>query len=401
MGAHRRDATPDPENSTPESHALRERVLVVDDDPQILDLYETALRGHYDVVRASDGKEALQKLNKESFATVVVDLVMPGFDGLSFLKAVRERDTDLPVMLVSGAATLETALKALEYGAFRFLTKPLEMKALVGAVDYGVRLARMGRIKKQALEVLGAKKPDGVARAHLSANFEKSLSGLWMAYQPIVSWSQKLVFAYEALVRSDEPSLPHPGVIFEAAERLERVGELGRRIRASIATSINSIPSDAQVFVNLHPADFDDPDLYDPKSPLSSFASRVVLEVSERASLSTVRDARPRIASLRKMGFRIAIDDLGAGHAGLSTFTQLEPDVVKLDMSLVRDADREPTKRKLIKSMTGLCKDLSMLVVMEGVETAGERDACVAAGCDLLQGYLFGKPARAIQPAVW
>lgn len=392
----------DPESSIPEMPAVRPRLLAVDDDAQILELYRAALGGSYDLVTASDGQEALALVGRESFDTVIVDLLMPGFDGLSFLRAVREEDSDLPVMLVSGAATLDTALKALEYGAFRFLTKPLEIPSLRGAVEYGVKLARMGRIKRQALEVLG-RGPSAPAfdRPALSAHLDRALAGLWMAYQPIVSWSQKLVFAYEALVRSDEPQMGNPALIFDAAERLDRVAELGRRIRASIAESIHSIPSEAQVFVNLHPADFADADLYDPKAPLSMYASRVVLEVSERASLETVRDARPRISSLRRMGFRIAIDDLGAGHAGLSTFTQLEPDVVKLDMSLVRDADREPTKRKLIKSMTGLCKDLSMLVVIEGVETAGERDACIAAGCDLLQGYLFGKPARTITPATW
>ena len=400
MDDPRKTVRQDAETSTPEAHG-RSRVLLVDDEPHILELYQVALNEEYDLDTASTGLEALKRVGGSHYDTVVCDLVMPDCNGLQFLKMVRERDLDLPVMLVSGAATLETALQALEFGAFRYLTKPVEIAALRGAVSYGVRLSRMARMKRQALEVVGGENAMSVDRTALEARFEKSLAALWMAYQPIVQWSQKLVFAYEALVRSDEPSMNNPGLIFDAAERLGRVAELGTRIRRSIASSIESIPTNAQVFVNLHPADFADPDLYDPSSPLSKHAERVVLEVSERASLDAVRDARPRIASLRKMGFRIAIDDLGAGHAGLSTFTQLEPDVVKLDMSLVRGADREPTKRKLIKSMTSLCKDLSMLVVIEGIETAGERDACIDAGCDLLQGYLFGKPTRTINPATW
>ncbi len=388
----------DAETSTPEALA-RQRVLLVDDDPQILDLYSAILGNEYDLQHASAGREALLLLKEQHFDTVVCDLVMPDISGLQFLKTVRETDLDLPVMLVSGAATLETALQALEFGAFRYLTKPVENAGLRSAVAYGVRLSRMARMKRQALEVVNGASTLEFDHAALEVRFERSLAGLWMAYQPIVSWSLKTVVAWEALVRSDEPTMNNPGVIFPAAERLARVEELGRRIRASIAASIDAVPTTGEVYVNLHPADFADPDLYDPSAPLSLVAKRVVLEVSERASLDTVRDARPRIASLRRMGFRIAIDDLGAGHAGLSTFTQLEPDIVKLDMSLVRGADREPTKRKLIKSMTGLCKDLSMLVVMEGVETPGERDACINAGCDLLQGYLFGKPDRSVLPA--
>ena len=98
---------------------------------------------------------------------------------------------------------------------------------------------------------------------------------------------------------------------------------------------------------------------------------------------------------------RIAIDDLGAGYAGLTSYTALEPDIVKLDMSLVRDVDRDRKKEAVVRSMTSLCKDLGMLVVAEGVETVGERDALVEIGCDLLQGYLLAKPGRPFPAFVW
>src|SRR5204863_4374487 len=126
--------------------------------------------------------------------------------------------------------------------------------------------------------------------------------------------------------------------------------------------------------VNLHVTDLVDPWLSAPDSPLSKIAHRVVLEVTERSSLDEVKDVRARVAALREMGFRIAVDDLGAGYAGLTSFTLLEPEIVKLDMTLVRDVHQSATKRKLIRSMAELCKDMGMLVVGEGVETAEERD---------------------------
>jgi len=151
------------------------------------------------------------------------------------------------------------------------------------------------------------------------------------------------------------------------------------------------------VFVNIHSLDLADASLLSSDGPLSRCARRVVIEVTERASLEAVPDARARIRTLREMGFRIAVDDLGAGYAGLSSFVALEPEIVKLDIGLVRGADAEPVKQKLIASICGLCRDLGILVVAEGVETASEREILVRLGCDLLQGYLIGRPQR--QPA--
>jgi EAL domain-containing protein (putative c-di-GMP-specific phosphodiesterase class I) len=101
------------------------------------------------------------------------------------------------------------------------------------------------------------------------------------------------------------------------------------------------------------------------------------------------------------MGFRIAVDDLGAGYAGLTSFALLEPEIVKLDMTLIRDVHQSRTRQNLIRSMTGLCKDMGMLVVGEGVETIEERETLRELGCDLLQGYLFAKPGKPFPDVSW
>ena len=106
-----------------------------------------------------------------------------------------------------------------------------------------------------------------------------------------------------------------------------------------------------------------------------------------------------KVAELRRLGFQIAIDDLGAGYAGLTSFTQLEPEFVKLDMSLIRDVDHSSTKQKIIRSMVALCHDMGKQIVAEGVERREEQDSLVELGCDLLQGYLFARPGRPF-PAV-
>jgi EAL domain-containing protein (putative c-di-GMP-specific phosphodiesterase class I) len=106
---------------------------------------------------------------------------------------------------------------------------------------------------------------------------------------------------------------------------------------------------------------------------------------------------REQLHELRKLGYRLAVDDLGSGYSGLASLVQLHPDVVKLDMSLTRGVDVDPTRGKLIQTVAAFCGDLGWLVIAEGVETLAERDALVSLGCDLLQGYLIGKPARAIR----
>jgi EAL domain-containing protein (putative c-di-GMP-specific phosphodiesterase class I) len=185
------------------------------------------------------------------------------------------------------------------------------------------------------------------------------------------------------------------------AERLGRLHDLGRAIRRRVATDAAEAPDTTTLFVNLHASDLNDDELYMAQSSLAPIAQRVVLEVTERASLDDVRSPRARIQRLREMGFRIAVDDLGAGYAGLTSFTQLEPEIAKLDMSLVRGIDADPRRQSIVLSMKRLCDELDIAVVAEGVETVGERDALAELGCHLLQGYLFAKPAEGFMMPQW
>jgi EAL domain-containing protein (putative c-di-GMP-specific phosphodiesterase class I) len=172
-------------------------------------------------------------------------------------------------------------------------------------------------------------------------------------------------------------------------------------VRAHVAAAAVDAPADVSLFVNLHAADLEDSELYAAGSPLSKIAPRVVLEVTERASLAGLKDLPSRVKGLRDMGFRIAIDDLGAGYAGLSSFTQLEPEIAKIDMSLVRGIDTDHRRRSIVHAMADLCRDLGILVVAEGVETGAERDVLAETGCDALQGYLFGRPERGFKAPRW
>ena len=377
------------------------RVLVVDDEASVRRVLERFLRGAgHEVVGAASGKAAMDRLAAGTFDVVLSDLAMPGMNGIELLRAVRERDLDVPVVLMTGAPDLATAMHAIEHGALRYIVKPIDIPELLQLVQYAVNMCRMARVKREALRLLGD--PDHFVgdRAGLDARFDRALATLWMAYQPIVSWSRRDIYSYEALVRNDEPTLANAGNLLAAAEQLGRLHDLGRRIRGAVAVTA-ARASDATFFVNLHTLDLRDEELFSEAAPLSQLARNMVLEITERASLDEVENAHASVTRLRALGYRIALDDLGAGYAGLTSLAQLRPEVVKIDMSLVRGVDQDTTRQTLIGSMASLSKALGMIVVAEGVETASERDALVELGCDLFQGYLFARPARQLPTVAW
>jgi EAL domain-containing protein (putative c-di-GMP-specific phosphodiesterase class I)/ActR/RegA family two-component response regulator len=370
-------------------------VLIVDDEPLTARGYARALTAAgYNVTVASAGREGAALARSKSYDVIVSDITMPDMDGLALLRDIRQSDLDVPMIFMTGSPALESALEAIEYGAFRYLLKPVGLEALLDIVARAVRVHKLARVRREAGQIRDQEGKQIGDRAGLEARFSSAIDKLWVAAQPIVSWSGRSVFAYETLLRTDEPTLRSPLDFFDAAERLGRAAELGRIIRGHVARIMRDTPPVGHVFVNLHPADLEDAELYADDGALTPFARNIVLEITERAALDRIHELSARVTRLRTLGYRIAIDDLGAGYAGLTSFAQLEPEVVKVDMSLVRGIDSSPVKQKLVRSIIALCTELGIQLVAEGIETPAERDALVALGGDLCQGYLFAKPGR-------
>jgi EAL domain-containing protein (putative c-di-GMP-specific phosphodiesterase class I) len=381
---------PAPRLSSPSLRAGR--VLLVDDEPEQLRASERVLsRAGLEIATARDGETAIAAIRAQSFDAVVSDISMPGLDGIGLLRFMRQHDEDVPVILMTAAPAVETAVEALEHGAYKYLVKPVSAQRLEEVVQKAVGMRRMAVIRRQAVEI-------AVATDELAASFASAMDSLWIAYQPIVRRNGEL-FGYEALLRSREPKLPHPGAVLDAAERLDQLNELGRRVRELAAEPVAD--KDVTLFVNLHPRDLEDEALCEVTAPLAKIASRVVLEITERASVDSIQDLRIRVSHVRETGFRIAVDDLGAGYAGLTSFALLEPEIVKIDMSLVRDVDKQPVKQRLIQKLASLCGEMNIMSVAEGVETAAERDMLMKLGCDLFQGYFIAKPDKPFPTFRW
>jgi EAL domain-containing protein (putative c-di-GMP-specific phosphodiesterase class I) len=376
------------------------RVLLVDDEPAIARSLARILSaaGHV-VSTARSGKDAVTLLASSTFDVVLSDIRMPGMDGLTLLREIRAKDLDVPVAFMTGSPALETVIEAMEHGAFRYLMKPVDGREIVELVERAAQLHKFARVRRDAADALGSKRIGD--RAGLEARYASGVDKLWMAMQPVLSWRNRSVYAFEALLRTDEPTLRDPVDFLDTAERLGCTRELSRLIRRRIAGVIAGVPTSAKVFVNLHPSDLVDEELSAPDGALTAHAPRIVLEVTERAALDKVHGLAGAVTRLRALGFHIALDDLGAGYAGLSSFALLEPDIVKVDMSLVRGIHTSPMKQKLFHSFTSLCRDLDVELVAEGVEVAEERDCLSRLGGDLYQGYLFARPARGFPAPVF
>ena len=370
------------------------RVLLVEDEaaPREM-LTEVLIDAGHEVKACANGHAALLALRDGSFDLVLSDIGMPDMGGLDLLRAIRGLDQDLPVVLLTGGPTLESTVEAIELGVLQYLIKPVSGDRLREVVARAVSLGTLARLKREALLTTGSDRQIG-ERVQLESSFQRGLEGIWMAYQPIVRAVDGQLHGYEALLRTSEPVFPNPGALLAAGEELGRLAGLGAAVRGAVAGLLGSGALPGGVFVNLHPLDLVDDQLLSPAAPLTAFASRVVLEITERASLHGMADIAERIRRLRELGYRIAIDDLGAGYSGLNSLAALAPDLVKFDMALIRGLDHNVVKRKLVVSMAAVCRDLGITVVAEGIETEGERNAAAEAGCDLLQGYLLGRPAR-------
>lgn len=354
------------------------RVLVVDDDELFLRVCSSLLRRAGLTVETSlSPTEALKLIETQRFDTIVSDFCMPDLSGLALLQAARAFDGTVPFVLMTGAPSIESAISAIDLGVHKYLPKPFDVDVFTTTVTDAVR-RRVGSDDLPSL----------------NRRLDRALEGLWMAYQPIVEFSKQRPLAYEALLRSSAPEVKGPGDVLALAEKTGRLFDLGRAIRRAVAGELPGLDNGTDVFVNLHPADLEDPELYQPGAPLTAFARRVVLEITERASVAHDEDLTTHIDALRALGYRVAVDDLGAGYAGLTTLARIQPEFVKLDGSLVRDIDSSGVNQLIVGAVIALSERMGLRVIAEAIETARELAMLRELGVDLMQGYYFARPGK-------
>ena len=228
---------------------------------------------------------------------------------------------------------------------------------------------------------------------------------LAMAFQPIVEPGTGGVFAYEALVRGADGR--GAASILSAVDQVNRYAfDQACRVTAIEAAaalglaatrallSINFLPNavyqpEACIRATLHAAE---------RTGLPT--SLLMFEVTEAEQVSDPAHLRHILNSYKEMGFTVAIDDFGAGHSGLSLLADFQPDLVKLDMGLVRGIDADRARQAIVGGLLRICAELDVGVVAEGVETEAEHRALRDLGATMFQGFLFSRPAFMELPSV-
>lgn len=218
-----------------------------------------------------------------------------------------------------------------------------------------------------------------------------------MAFQPIVDLARQTIFAHEALVRgvAGEGAL---AILSQVADENRYAFDQQCRVKAiELATEL-SLPEDgARLCINFMPNA-----VYEPRACIRLTLAtamrtgfpldKIIFEFTEGEKIDTDHLLNI-LRTYRAMGFKTAIDDFGAGYAGLGLLTKFQPDIVKLDMELIRGIDRDRVKQRMVKSMLDLLADLNIQTICEGVETIEEMRSLQDLGARLIQGYVLARPA--------
>lgn len=232
-------------------------------------------------------------------------------------------------------------------------------------------------------------------RLALHASAEVAERGFSFAFQPIVHAPSGVVVAYEALVRGpgNEPAAhvlqrvrPHRRYCFDERSRSVAI-ELAARLGLPCALHINLLPRGLGARCTR-------------PGPMLAAAEkagiapeRLVLEIVESEAVRDHARFLCAVSGFRAAGLRIALDDFGAGYAGLTLLAELQPDIIKLDMALVRGIDHLGPRQAIVRGIVRTCLDLGIDLVAEGVETPGELAWCRAEGIELFQGNLIAEAA--------
>ncbi len=215
------------------------------------------------------------------------------------------------------------------------------------------------------------------------------------AFQPIVDIELRTVFAQEALVRGHlresagsifsalDPKLLHS---FDGAARIQAI-KLAAKLGITGSLSLNFLPRSLETYPEAIS------DTLEAARAAGIAESNLILEVSEGELIQDPEGFAETINHYRSSGLRLAIDDFGAGYAGLNLLADFQPDVIKIDMRLVRSIDNEGPRQAIARGVVQVCGDLGIAVVAEGVETEAEFHWFAKAGVTLFQGYYLARPA--------
>ncbi len=251
-------------------------------------------------------------------------------------------------------------------------------------------------VKQTVRDHEGTVAVDALDHAMLLVQFDRLMSERAFAphYQPIVGIQSEEIVAFEVLARSRILGLEGAAAMFGIAAQLNAQTKLSQMMRAAGVQEVAAMRQLPHLFLNTHPLEIGTTELTASLRVLRQMASNlpITIEIHEGA-IAELAGLRKLRSELNELDMSLAFDDFGAGQARLTELVEVHPEYLKFDMSLVRNIDQAPKEKvQMVRSLVHMTLEMGIIPLAEGVETKGERDACIDLGFQLGQGYLFGKP---------
>lgn len=348
---------------------------------------------------ARDADEAIALAEAMKPDVALVDVRMPAGGGLRVAEKLRQLMPQTRVLAHSAVDDRASVVRMLEAGAVGYLVKGTAPAEILGAIERAARGQLsvspevMTGLVKDLSEQLQQQETATTERLAKVERIERAIEGheRSMVYQPIVELDGHRVIGMEALARfaDDGENWPIPRWFTEAAD----VGlgtELELACNRSALADLARIAPDRYVSINLSHRTAESETLLEVLDAID--ASRVVIEITEHEAVEDYDRLTRALQRVRERGARVAIDDAGAGFASLRHILLIDPEIIKLDVSLTSGIDSDARRRALATALITFAEEMDIAVVAEGIETDLEHAALQALGVRLGQGYFIGRP---------
>jgi EAL domain-containing protein (putative c-di-GMP-specific phosphodiesterase class I) len=218
-------------------------------------------------------------------------------------------------------------------------------------------------------------------------------------FQPIIDIRKNEIYAYECLSRGmrEDGTIMGSHLIFKTASKNDLLYYLDREARECALTNALANKINKKIFINFVPTAIYNPetclrDTLEWAERLGHDPSSIVFEIIETEDIIDTKHLKDFLDTYRKLGFGIALDDIGSGYSSLSLLADIKPDYIKVDMEIIRGIDTNLFKQTIFKALAYIARQNNIKLLAEGVETKEELDYCVSEGVDFVQGFYFSKP---------
>ncbi len=356
-------------------------ILIVDDEPSISELLTVLLSSQgYTTKVAASGRQALENITPD-IDLVLMDMVLPDVEGLSVCRQIKTQSPhkDIPIIAISGKQNRPDAKESLICGVEDYLHKPFEPEELFAHVEMVLQRHEL----------------------HLAGEFKRIINeeSIHVRFQPIYFLKPMKLLGLEMLSRPQTTSpILHPDIFFKAALKfgvyyeVEMIGW-----RKALKMAAESFDGRQTLFLNCETNLLENRNFNAIKSMFSSIGvsgNDIFLEVTERTAVIAFDEFYKRIHEYRQEGFKIAVDDMGAGYSNLESIVKIGPEAIKLVKNVVKGVSADIYKNSMIKLISGFCRENGIVLIAEGIETKEDYEALLDLGVEAGQGYFLCRPTE-------